>query len=245
MPSITDGFLYSEIVTRVQTYIGNESQSFKTYVEQTLPLAEFRFCKMHDWSFLKKTGLTLATQLSTSEYTLSFTIGIKTYFMAATDVETIRAEADGVVLKRADLNQIRRLDTENDDGSANDTPLYWAPSGDNKIRIWPPSTKAMNLKVDGKITPVPPSVLTAEYPSIPYKYQESFIEYVIAMALDRENDDRAQAKKQEALALIRQDIQADLANLSDVENPRIKSLLEARFDGLSDSLDVPGFGPGE
>lgn len=243
MPNVTQGFLYSEIVTRVKTYIGNESAGFQTYVEQTLPLAEFRFCKMHDWGFLRKTGLVLTTQLSTAEYTLEpATIG---YHMAATDVETIRAEVDGVVLKRMDLNQIRRFDVENDDGSAQDTPMFWAPASDNKIRLWPPSTKAMTLQIDGKITPVPPSVLSAEYPTIPYKFQESFIEYVIAMALDRENDDRAQAKKQEALALIREDIKADLANLSDVENPRIKSLLEARFDGLSDSLDVPGFGPGE
>lgn len=242
MPNVTQGFSYAEIVAHVKNYIGNESANFQTYVEQALPLAEFRFCKMHDWSFLRKSGLTLNTQLNTAEYLLNTSsIG---FYMSATDVETIRAEVDGVVLKRADLNQIRRFDTENDDGSSIDTPLFWAPVGDNQIRIWPPSVKAMALKVDGKITPTPPTNL-ASYPIIPYKYQESFIEYVISMALDRENDDRAQAKKQEALALIRQDIQADLANLSDVENPRIKSLLEARFDGQSDSLDVPGFGPGE
>lgn len=240
MPNQTNGFSYAEIVARIKNYIGNKSADFQIYIEQTIPLAEYRFCKMHDWSFLRKSGLTLTTQLGTAEYLLNgATIG---FYMSATDVETIRAEVDGVVLKRADLNQIRRFDTENDDGSTNDTPLYWAPVGDNKIRLWPPSTKVIELKIDGKITP---EVLAQEYPIIPFKFQESFIEYVTAMALDRENDDRAQAKKQEALALIRQDIQADLANLSDVENPRIKSLLEARFDGLSDSLDVPGFGPGE
>ena len=242
MPNTTSGFSYAEIVSRVQNYIGNDSLGFQTYVEQTLALAEYRFCKMHDWGFLRRTGLTLTTSLATAEYTLSSaTID---YYMAATDVETIRAEVDGVVLKRVDLNQIRRFDTANDDGSAEDTPMYWAPIEDNKIRLWPPSTKVIALKIDGKITPAPTNNF-ANYPVIPYKYQESFIEYVISMALDRENDERAPMKKQEALALIKQDIQADLANLSDVENPRIKSLLEARFDGMSDSLDVPGFEPGD
>ena len=66
--------------------------------------------------------------------------------------------------------------------------------------------------------------------SIPYKYQESLIEYVIALALDRENDDRAPIKKQEAMSLIRSDILDDMRNLGDVENPRIRSLMEVRFD---------------
>jgi predicted extracellular nuclease len=65
------------------------------------------------------------------------------------------------------------------------------------------------------------------------------------MALDRENDDRAASKKQEALVLIRQDIQADMQGLSEVENPRIKSLNEARYDGVGATLDVPGFRPGD
>jgi hypothetical protein len=61
------------------------------------------------------------------------------------------------------------------------------------------------------------------------------------MALDRENDDRATAKKQEAMALVRSDILDDMRNLGDTENPRIKSMLEARFDGIGGNNDVPGF----
>jgi len=233
MPNPSTGFTYTEIKDRVVNFVGNESPEFQTYVEQSIPLAEFRFCKMHDWSFLRKTGLTLSTVADQAEYDLSVAnIG---FLMAATDVETIRAEADGVVLKRIDLNQIRRLDAENNDGSENDTPSHWAVAGDNTIRIWPPSVKVMDLKIDGKITPNTTSL------SIPYKYQESFIEYVVAMALDRENDDRATAKKQEAMALVRSDILDDMRNLGDTENPRIKSMLEARFDGTNGSNIIPGF----
>lgn len=238
----TTGYTGDDIVSRVVNYVGNTSSGFRDYVRQTVPLAIFRFCKMHDWSFLRKTGLSLTTVTGQAEYDL--TIANVGYFMAATDVETIRAEADGIVLKRVDLNQIRRFDATNDDGSNNDTPTHWAVVGDNKIRIWPPTVKVMALKIDGKITPTAPDPdsMTSVI-DIPYRYQESLIEYVIATALDRENDDRAPIKKQEAMALIRSDILDDMRSLGEVENPRIKSLLEARFDGLGDSLDVPGFEP--
>lgn len=236
----TTGYTGNDIVSRVTNYVGNTSSTFRDYVRQAVPLAIFRFCKMHDWSFLRKTGLTLTTVTGQAEYDLSVAnIG---FLMAASDVEVIRAEADGVVMKRLELNQIRRFDAENADGSSNDTPSFWAVVGDNTIRIWPPTVKVMSLKIDGKITPtVPdPDSMTSALP-IPYKYQESLIEYVIALALDRENDDRAPVKKQEAMALIRSDILDDMRNLGEVENPRIKSLFESRFDGISGNNDVPGF----
>jgi len=43
------------------------------------------------------------------------------------------------------------------------------------------------------------------------------------------------------MALIRADILDDMRNLGDTENPRIKSLMEARFDGIDGNNDVPGF----
>ena len=244
MPDPTNGYTSSEIVDRVITYVGNTSLEFKEYVQQTVPLAIFRFCKMHDWSFLRKTNLVLNTANNQAEYELSVAnIG---YLMAASDVELIRAEEDAVVLKKVDLNQIRRLDPANDDGNTNNTPAYWAAIGDNRIRIWPPSVKAMELKIDGKITPtVPDPESTSEmndFLSIPHKYQEALIEYVIGIALDRENDDRAAVKKQEAMALIRADILDDMRSLGDSENPRIKSLEEARFDGIGSNI-APGFDP--
>lgn len=238
MPNITQGFLYSEIVARVVNYVGNQSSDFQTYVQQTIPLAEFRFCKLHNWGFLKKTGLTLNTVVGQAEYDLDpASIG---FFMTAQDVETIRAEADGVVLKKVTLDEIRRLDPDNNDGANTDTPLYWAIAGDNRIRIWPPLTKAMALKIDGKITPSAPDVnsYSSTYPVIPYRYQEGFIDYVIAMSLDRENDDRALQKKQEAMTLILQDIQSDLES-----DDRIRSMQEFRYDGIGQLLDIPGFRP--
>jgi len=241
------GFNYGQIKDMIVSYIGKapEDLEFQRYMRQMIVLAEMRYYKMHDWSFLRKTDLSLSISTGTSEYDLAFTVGPKNYTMAANEVETIRFEADNLVLKRVMLDEIRRLDPDNNDGSANDTPTYWAVAGQNRIRVWPPTTKNGTLKIDGKILPVLPdpndtvvSNFDNQYPDIPIRFQEGFIEYVKALALDRENDDRALNKKQEALTLILQDIQSDL----EVDD-RIRSMEEFRYDGIGSLLDIPGFRP--
>ena len=241
------GFNYGQIKDMIVSYIGKapEDLEFQRYMRQMIVLAEMRYYKMHDWSFLRKTDLSLSITTGTAEYDLTFTVSGKNYTMAANEVETIRFEADNLVLKRVMLDEIRRLDPDNNDGSSNDTPTYWAVAGQNRIRVWPPTTKNGTLKIDGKILPVLPdpndtvvSNFDNQYPDIPIRFQEGFIEYVKALALDRENDDRALNKKQEALTLILQDIQSDL----EVDD-RIRSMEEFRYDGIGSLLDIPGFRP--
>jgi hypothetical protein len=229
MPNSVSGFSGNEIVSRVQSFIGNYSQSFLTYLQQTIPLAEYRFCKMHDWNFLKKTGLSLNVTNGTAEYELSTaTVG---YYVAASDIESIYDEEAGIYLKKVDLNQIRRLDPKTADGSTTENATLWAEVGDNKVRFWPPSFKTGTLKIDGKITPTPLDNLST-FPTVPYRYQESLIEYITGMALDRENDDRATAKKLEARELIKADIADDKANSGGNDEPRIRSMMEKRNDGI-------------
>jgi len=237
MPSLTQGFSTAEIVERVVKYVGNTSVDFENYINNSLSLAEFRFCKLHDWRFLRKVGLELPVTSGTAEYELSpSTIG---FYMSAEDVESIFDETNGVYLKKVQLNQIRRLDPETDDGSATDSAALWAPIGDNKIRLWPPMFESGTLKIDGKITPpMITAVSNSIFPTIIPRYQESFIEYVIAMALDRENDDRAQLKKAEALALIRADIQDDLRGAANGSEDRIRHMNEARGDGASGTMNL-------
>jgi hypothetical protein len=189
---------------------------------------------MHDWRFLHKTGLSLAVTNGTSEYSL--TTGTVGFYMAASDVENIYDPASGIYLKKVDLNQLRRMDPQDDDGSSSDTPTMWAEIGDNRIRLWPPNVATGTLKIDGKITPSAFDNL-ASFPTIPYRYQESFIEYVIAMILDRENDNRAPAKKQEAMALIQADIRDDMANTGGNDEPRIRSMFEKANDGVGGNPD--------
>jgi len=230
------GFTYQEIIDRVVSYIGNTSTDFATYIEETISLAEFRFCKAHDWSFLYKQGLSLTVTNGTSEYALS--VGNIGFYMPITNVETIFSPAASLTLKRLDTTQVRRLDPETDDGESTSYPQVWSEgSGENSIIIWPPTFQNDTLKIDGKISPAVPTALS-ERPSIPFRYQESYIEYIKAVALDRENDDRASIKKQEALALIRADIQDDMRNLGDTENARIKHWREASQDGAGTDINA-------
>lgn len=236
MPSSSLGFSGNEIVARVVEYIGNTKSTFQTYVEQTLPLAEFRFCKMHNWRFLYKQNLSLTVVSGTAEYTLdSGTIG---YYMAAEDVHTVYDQTQGIILDKKDLKEIRRLDPKSDGGTSNSDLEYWVPTSDNKILVWPSDEfRTTTLKLDGWITP---SALTtlSNYPTIPFKYQESFIEYVMSLALDHENDDRADTKKSNAIQLMTADIRHDMAQRGDTDQARVRSMAEAAVDGIGGADSV-------
>lgn len=229
MPSNTSGFSGNEILARIVSFVGNNTTTFSTYVAQTLPLAEFRFCKIHPWRFLYKSALPLTVASGTNEYDLSIaTLG---YYMTAEDVETIYDETNGVVLKKTTVKDLRRLDPKVNDGSANDRITHWAPLSDNRIMVYPKVFGVTTLKLDGKITPGALTTLS-NYPTIPYRYQESFIEYVTALALAKENDDRADSMKLGAIQMFIEDIKDDVRSQGDVHEPRIRSLREASFDGI-------------
>lgn len=231
MPSSTSGLTGTEIIAHLVAYTGNESSDFQDYMTTLLPLAEFRFCKLHEWKFLSKRNLSLAVTQGTTEYALSTsTIG---YYMVAEDVAQIFDPTANRFLKQTTLDEIRRMDPNSDDGLATDGPTHWAPVGDNEVIFYPPVFGTRTLKVDGKITPSALSSLSS-YPTIPYRYQDTFLELLKAFALDRENDDRASNKKLEAAALLRTDIAADVG-AGDTEMPRLRSRLEAT-DGSPNDL---------
>lgn len=233
------GFSYEDIIKHVVNYVGNTSPEFETYVRDLVIMAEHRYLKMHDWTFTFKTGMRLEINSVDDEYSLDYdTIG---YFVNAADVENVRSETR--YLLKVDLNELRRLDSGVYDQRTNVEPRYWSVIGENKIYLWPPNRKPQQLIIDGKISP---TTLINENtqqlvgnPTIPMMYQEGFIEYIKALALDRENDDRAQSKKVEAMQLIRLDIQDDMRNLGDGANPRIKSIFELPGETLSPEIVPP------
>lgn len=234
MPNAQNGFSGSEIVEHIKRWYGNQSSDFQTLVEEILPMAEFRFCSMHDWNFLLKQNLSLTVVSNTQEYTLdSSSIG---FAMSANDVKSIFSSDNGIYLKKLTLDQFRRLDPESDDGSSSSKLQYWCPAGENKILVYPKQFADTTLKIDGKITPS--ALLTlSNYPTIPFIYQESFIKYAIASVATRENDDRAANLMQEATALIRSDIARDLTSQGDTTSPRIKSMNEQGYDGAVGTAD--------
>lgn len=155
MPSITTGYSGSEVIELLKAYIGNQSDNFETYLSYELPLAEFKFCTMHDWSFLYVTGLGFDVTSGADVYALDpTTIG---YYAAASDVIDVRDEDNNVILKKTTVDQIRRMDPNHDDGNVNnDVIRYWAPVGDNRIMVYPRYFKTTNLQVDAKMTPATP-----------------------------------------------------------------------------------------
>jgi hypothetical protein len=234
MPSSSSGLSGNEILSHIQAYIGNTSANFSNFLTTTIPLAEFRFCKAHDWSFLTKQNLNLTVSSGTAAYTLTAaSIG---YYMAASDVRNIFSPASNTYLKKVSLDEIRRMDPDQNDGSTSQYVTHWAQGADNEIILYPQTFKDTALKVDGTITPN--ALLTlSNYPTIPYRYQDSFIEYLKAIALDRENDTRANTQKQFSMQLIKNDIQDDIGSGGDGSEPRIKAYNEQYLDGVGQNLD--------
>ena len=167
MPSDLTGFSGTEIVDHVVDWIGNNSSEFQSMVERFLPLAEMRYCKLYNWDFLNQQDLSLTVASGTAEYTLSVAnIG---HYMAATNVKQIYSVANNRVLKKTTLARIRQMDADNNEGTTSTDIEYWAPSGDNKIVVWPTTFNDTTLKIDGKVTPAALSTLS-NYPTIPYRF---------------------------------------------------------------------------
>lgn len=235
MPNSTSGMTGNEIVTFVTGWIGNYSDAFKTLVGQMLPMAEKRYCKAHTWRFLYKQKLALTVASGTDVYSLDIAgIGFN---MPADKVESVWSIDNGIYLKKYDLNAIRRYDTKQNFGNANSKLQFWGPVNDNQIFVYPKVFADTSLEVDGWIVPTTLYDLT-EYPTIPERYQDSFVMYVLALAADRENDDRAARLKGDALAMIKMDIQDDLSNMaSSADSARIRSQAEAALDGVGGNAE--------
>jgi hypothetical protein len=187
---------------------------------------------MHPWKFLYKSNLSLSVTNGTDEYNLTTaTIGFN---MAAEDVHQIFDQTNGRVLRKVDIKDIRRLDPKHNDGSATDEVTMWAPLGDNRILLYPPTFASATLKIDGWISPGALTDLTT-YPTVPFRFQEGFIDYVIGKCLQRENDDRADTHVQNTMGLIMADVRKDMTAKGDVDHPRVRSWAEANVDGVGGS----------
>lgn len=239
MPSATQGFTRDELVTHIQNYIGNTSTNFQTWFQDTIWLAQYRFCKAHDWKWLDRQDLRLNLTSGTRYYNLdSASVG---YYIRSEDIRRIWSEQSNQYVQPTTLDEIRRLDSNNSDGDGTSPIMYWAPAGgDNEIVVYPRAFVDTFVRVDGRITPTP--VLTGgAYLTIPIYAQDTFIEYLKALALDRENDQRAPAQKSAAFALIKNDIQDDRANLGGNDNPRMRSLQETQSGTVGDAQQLYNF----
>lgn len=235
MPSSTNGFSGQEVITFVQNWVGNQSAEFQGFLAAILPLAEMRFCKLYDWSFLHKTNLTLGVTSGTDTYSLNTSsVG---YYVPSADIQQIWSVVNKIPFRKMTEQELRRLDPGESAGDASSKLVAWAPIDDNSIMFYPPNFSDTTVVISGKITPAPLLNLT-NYPTIPYRYQESFLNYMISLALMRQNDDRFQIQKAETQAMIKSDIASDVGSSDDVLTPRIRSVNEQRFDGVSANLEA-------
>lgn len=234
----TYGFNAGQLKDRIENYIGKCSDEFYQYVEDSINLAQFRFCDLHDWEFLHQTGLTLSLVNGQDEYDLS--VAAVGYNIPATDVKSIYDATNNRLLRKAELQTIRRFDPNENDGNDDADPTHWAPAGYQRIAIYPADFESVDVKLDAKVQPRPvtnfdPTADPAADPTarltVPYRYQESFFEFVLAQVLDRENDDRATPKLQSARLMVREDIKADGRRNGDTTDPRIRHWREADLDG--------------
>ncbi len=151
MPNINLGYTAREVIDMLKAYTGNQSSNFVDYISNELALAEFRYCKGHDWSFLYKTNLPLTVATGTDEYDLNVTsLG---YYMSASDIISIRDTANNRTIQKTTVDDIRRRDPDASDGSTSAGIRLWAPAGDNRIMVWPKLFSTTTLRVDGKVTP--------------------------------------------------------------------------------------------
>lgn len=237
------GFSAKQAIDLTIDYVGNCSADFEAYMQNIITIAQFRYCSLHDWSFLNKVDLPLVVDGVTTEYELDLTtIGFN---MPASSVRQIWNPSGSHVLRKVESHVLRRVDPESDDGSSGTDVSHWAQIGDQRILLYSPVYKPTTLRVSGKTLPTPltdfasidPASDVAARLTIPYRYQESFLEYLRAVALDRENDDRAQAVKTSALQLVRQDMQYEEERLGDNTAPRIRHWSEQAVDGNLNQLN--------
>lgn len=233
------GLTGTDIKNHVIKYVGNGSADFETWIDVQLPLAEHRVLKLHDWSYLRFIDFTLPLVNGTRDYQLNSTNVTElttTQTIDPDSIETIHVPETGVVLRKMDKAALLRADPQEDDGSDGSDAQAWARLDDKTLRIYPPNFKNQTAFLNGRRQEASLTTLSNTL-QIPYKYQNSFVRYIEALSLDRENDDRADVAKAEALNLIREDIDEDMKRTGDVTEPRIKDLREAAQDGFAQQLN--------
>lgn len=224
MPSNTLGWNRGEIVAKVLDTLGRTGDTtLQTRLKEDINLAILDYWKRFDWKWGRKNGvqdgLSLTLVGGTGVYTLNTAeIGFE---MRSTDIDKIYSvnAQYASILNKAELREIRLIDPQLQQTSF---PDCYAIVDKNRIQLWPiPSTAVAGqiLYIDGKVMPAFMSA-DANYPDIPIEYQDAFIQYLTILAYKRENDPRWKDMLADFEKLIREDKQADLAEIE--SNLRMK-----------------------
>jgi len=224
MPSAVSGWNRGEIIDKVLDTLGRSGDvTLSTRLKEDINLAQLDYWKRFDWKWGRKNGvqdsLSITLVAGQGVYTLNAAeIG---YEMRVADVDKIYSinTQYASVLNKVDLREIRLTDPSLQQQSF---PDCYAAIDKNRIQLWPIPSTVVNgqiLYVDGKVMPTFMDD-DADYPDIPIEFQDAFIHYITILAYKRENDPRWKDMLADFEKSVREDKQADLAEVE--SNLRMK-----------------------
>ncbi len=115
-----------QLITRVQTPIGDTSTKFSTYLQGSFDKILDYFWDFHDWNFRHKSS-SFATVGGTESYDLSISTPD---LRSSEDIETMYDTTQGRFLQKVDLRDIRKRFPKEDQNS---TPTIYAPWGTTTV----------------------------------------------------------------------------------------------------------------
>ena len=224
MPTAITGFTRDEVINQIIDIVGNSSSAFSVMLQNNITSWQYEFLGLHDWSFLRKNGVADSISFSTSNAVSKYTLNTATIIaeMDNTNVECIYSQTAGKErkLSKVELGEIRVGDPGQ---TADGDPYFWAPYGRQGIVLYPTPTGTETLYVDGKTHG---TELHTNVPlSIPYKYQDLFIQWCLFKALRRERDPRAREELQTFTGILKANISEDTREIT--SNLRVLTANEA------------------
>lgn len=195
------GYTQEEIIEHVAEMVGNESDTFKTWLGVRAPFAQFSIWRARDWSWSQ----------NTSTINLLTTQTVYPRPTSAHRIIGIYDSTNGRWLERKVIDELIQLDpTRAVEGSQ---PKYFAEYG-NQIWFYPKLTTAVTVQV---LTKNVPGAFTAttDYPTIPFCGQETLIQALYVAGLKREGKVEQQAEQQIFAVMLMQDIEEDAGREGD------------------------------
>jgi len=198
MPDATLGYTIDELISDVQTAIGNDSTAFRTYLINKANMIENEICNAHDWTFLHTSG------------TISYTSGTVTASVPANcvEIEDVIDATNGRKVLRVHARDISKNDPSADTEGSPERYAVWTRS---QIILYPKPNISGSLAVKYKKRPALKG--TDDYPDVPPEYQHLMFQRIFIEGLQHETDDRYMMEHQAYRGMLLDAIRSDMMRL--------------------------------
>lgn len=244
MPSSTLGWTRLEIITSVLDTIGRTGDAtLKAKLDNEINLYQLRFWKLYDWKFGHYDGADDGVTLVPAVSTIGVNSNGAGFNLRTTDIEKVvlgdLTSRLTQTLTKMHQRDIIKLDPTIVAGTPTfGVPRAWYTVDDDRISLYPlpNATVIANcaLYLYGRRMPTFMDA-DGDYPDIPIEYQETFIQYCVYRALNRERDPRSSEELILFEKMLKEDKQYDLEELE--SNYRIKYIEEELGGDGDPSLD--------